>query len=317
MDWFAVAKIEPSLTHQPGRGVSTCVSGTHSGPRTLRSRTVNSRQDARLIFAPATKPANADGDVAAPALPGARVKMARCYCASRSCSRCLCTTSQEARSLTSVVRESALSSRPQPRTCKSPSPHSCCTPTSEQPKRTSDKEVVGSASSGPQLRSTPTCASDHGRQTRHQSTGGATVKRLLIDGGPFGDLGRCTRTTVAALHNRMPVIIDPDDCDAWLTAAGTTKPHALLQPFPAQLMWAVPVSKRRNSVENDDPAPIENNDSVRRSVAGTAERNNSCRVCVSGFDQPDAVGDALCATAMGGASICGRRASSSEYVRYC
>ena len=62
---------------------------------------------------------------------------------------------------------------------------------------------------------------------------------------------------VADLHNRMPVILDPDDYDAWLSAADTTIPQALLQPFPAQLLTAYPVSKRVNSPKNDDPSIIE------------------------------------------------------------
>jgi len=62
---------------------------------------------------------------------------------------------------------------------------------------------------------------------------------------------------VADLHNRMPVILDPDDYDAWLSAADTTIPQALLQPFPAQLLTAHPVSKRVNSPKNDDPSIIE------------------------------------------------------------
>jgi len=59
------------------------------------------------------------------------------------------------------------------------------------------------------------------------------------------------------LHDRMPVILDPNDWDAWLTAADTAIPQALLQPFPAQLMAAYPVSTRVNSVKNDDAAVIE------------------------------------------------------------
>jgi len=50
----------------------------------------------------------------------------------------------------------------------------------------------------------------------------------------------------------MPVILDPDDYDAWLTAADTVIPQAMLQPFPTQLMTAFPVSKRVNSPKNDD-----------------------------------------------------------------
>jgi len=56
----------------------------------------------------------------------------------------------------------------------------------------------------------------------------------------------------AEIHNRMPVILDRDDYDAWLTATDTAIPQAMLQPFPAQLMTAFPVSKRVNSPKNDD-----------------------------------------------------------------
>jgi putative SOS response-associated peptidase YedK len=62
---------------------------------------------------------------------------------------------------------------------------------------------------------------------------------------------------VAQIHDRMPVILDPDDYGAWLTAADTAIPQALLQPFPAQLMTAYPVSKRVNSAKNDDAAVME------------------------------------------------------------
>jgi len=58
---------------------------------------------------------------------------------------------------------------------------------------------------------------------------------------------------VADLHNRMPVILDPDDCDTWLTAADTAILQAMLQPFPAQLMQAYPVSTKVNSPKNDTP----------------------------------------------------------------
>jgi len=61
---------------------------------------------------------------------------------------------------------------------------------------------------------------------------------------------------VADLHNQMPVILDPDDYHAWLTAADTTIPQAMLQPFPAQLMTAFPVSKRVNSPKSDDAEVI-------------------------------------------------------------
>jgi putative SOS response-associated peptidase YedK len=57
----------------------------------------------------------------------------------------------------------------------------------------------------------------------------------------------------AALHDRMPVILEPDHWDAWLTAKDTSAPLAMLQPFPAQLMAAYPVSPKVGNVKNDTP----------------------------------------------------------------
>ncbi len=62
---------------------------------------------------------------------------------------------------------------------------------------------------------------------------------------------------VAQLYDRMPVILDPNDYEAWLNAADTAIPQALLQPFPAQLMTAYPVNKRVNNVKNDDAGVTE------------------------------------------------------------
>ena len=62
---------------------------------------------------------------------------------------------------------------------------------------------------------------------------------------------------VAELHNRMPAILEPEDYEAWLRAADTAIPQAMLRPFPSQLMQAYPVSKRVNSPKNDDAALIE------------------------------------------------------------
>jgi putative SOS response-associated peptidase YedK len=62
---------------------------------------------------------------------------------------------------------------------------------------------------------------------------------------------------LAELHDRMPVILDPDEWDAWLTANDAAILQAMLRPFPAQLMTAYPVSKRVGNVRNDDPSLIE------------------------------------------------------------
>ena len=58
----------------------------------------------------------------------------------------------------------------------------------------------------------------------------------------------------ALVHDRMPVILDPDSYDLWLDP-GTTDVAAafdLLKPYDARLMRRYPVSTRINHVANDD-----------------------------------------------------------------
>lgn len=60
---------------------------------------------------------------------------------------------------------------------------------------------------------------------------------------------------VAAVHDRMPVILDPSDFERWLdpeAADGRT----LLQPCPDEWLEAYEVSPRVNSPANDDPECI-------------------------------------------------------------
>ena len=60
---------------------------------------------------------------------------------------------------------------------------------------------------------------------------------------------------MAKLHNRMPVILDPADYDAWLDPAqGGTE---LLRPCPEEWLEVVPVSTRVNSPRNDDATIIQ------------------------------------------------------------
>ena len=63
---------------------------------------------------------------------------------------------------------------------------------------------------------------------------------------------------MAAIHDRMPVILCPDDYNAWLDPA-TDKDAAqvLLRPYPADEMTATPVSTLVNSPKNDVAACIE------------------------------------------------------------
>jgi len=56
---------------------------------------------------------------------------------------------------------------------------------------------------------------------------------------------------LADTHDRMPVILNPGDYDAWLNSGSTEAVLKLLRPFSAQ-MRAFPVSTRVNHVQNDD-----------------------------------------------------------------
>ena len=60
----------------------------------------------------------------------------------------------------------------------------------------------------------------------------------------------------AAVHDRMPVILDPDGYDLWLDPGMRDVRAAadLLKPYDARLMRCYPVSSRINHVANDDEA---------------------------------------------------------------
>ena len=62
-------------------------------------------------------------------------------------------------------------------------------------------------------------------------------------------------STVAPLHDRMPVVVAHDDFDAWLDVKGTT-PEALrelLQPAPADLFEAIEMDPKINDSKRDEP----------------------------------------------------------------
>lgn len=66
----------------------------------------------------------------------------------------------------------------------------------------------------------------------------------------------------AAVHDRMPVILDPDGYELWLDPGmqNVAAVADLLKPYDARLMRCYPVSTRLNSVANDDEecsAPVE------------------------------------------------------------
>ena len=60
---------------------------------------------------------------------------------------------------------------------------------------------------------------------------------------------------VAPVHDRMPVILAPDDYERWIDS-GQDQGHELLKPYPAAQLEAFPVSPRVNSPNNDDPECI-------------------------------------------------------------
>jgi len=58
----------------------------------------------------------------------------------------------------------------------------------------------------------------------------------------------------SAVHDRMPVILDPDSYDMWLDPGmqNVNAVSELLKPYDARLMRCYPVSSRVNHVGNDD-----------------------------------------------------------------
>ncbi len=66
----------------------------------------------------------------------------------------------------------------------------------------------------------------------------------------------------SAVHDRMPVIIDPDSYEIWLDPGmrDVTTASELLKPYDARPMRCYPISTRINHVANDDEecsAPVE------------------------------------------------------------
>lgn len=61
------------------------------------------------------------------------------------------------------------------------------------------------------------------------------------------------------VHDRMPVILRPEDYTLWLEGGPDAADDAevLLRPFPSEQLRADPVSTRVNSPQNDDPSCIE------------------------------------------------------------
>jgi putative SOS response-associated peptidase YedK len=65
--------------------------------------------------------------------------------------------------------------------------------------------------------------------------------------------------TLKAIHDRMPIIIPPEQFDLWLgdRDEDTKAATALIKPAPDDLLEAIPVSSGVNRVANDNPALTE------------------------------------------------------------
>jgi putative SOS response-associated peptidase YedK len=66
---------------------------------------------------------------------------------------------------------------------------------------------------------------------------------------------------LAELHDRMPVILDPETWPLWLgeRSADPEQLKALLKPYPAEDMAVWSVDRRVGNVKNKDPSLIEPN----------------------------------------------------------
>lgn len=81
---------------------------------------------------------------------------------------------------------------------------------------------------------------------------------------PNGTMVRtCTIVTtepnelIEPVHNRMPVILPPEEYETWLDPkAEVEELLSLLKPYPAEKMKSYPVSTRVNSPANNDPELI-------------------------------------------------------------
>lgn len=98
----------------------------------------------------------------------------------------------------------------------------------------------------------------------HRTDGGLIVLgglyQTVADGAPrFTILTTRPNRLVAAVHDRMPLVVPPARIDDWLIGEA---PHVvdLIAAAPENALIATPVSKRVNSVKNDDPGcllPVE------------------------------------------------------------
>ena len=87
-------------------------------------------------------------------------------------------------------------------------------------------------------------------ETYHDPSGGEIDTAAIVTTDANG--------TLSGVHDRMPVILSPDDIEAWLDVRDERADvMRLVRPCPDDWLDVVPVSSRVNKVENDDPGLLE------------------------------------------------------------
>jgi hypothetical protein len=91
------------------------------------------------------------------------------------------------------------------------------------------------------------CSRSRGLWDGWKDSSGRWVKTCSI-------LTTTPNAVTSAMHDRMPVILDPNSYDLWLDPGmqNVAAISELLKPYDARLMRCYPVSTRINHVANDD-----------------------------------------------------------------
>jgi putative SOS response-associated peptidase YedK len=72
----------------------------------------------------------------------------------------------------------------------------------------------------------------------------------------FSIITTAANELMKAIHDRMPVILTPENEETWLKSNDPREIRELLHPFEPEKMQAYEVSKLVNSPRNDDPALV-------------------------------------------------------------
>jgi putative SOS response-associated peptidase YedK len=95
----------------------------------------------------------------------------------------------------------------------------------------------------------------------HRKDGGLLLMAGMFErdrsGLRFTILTTAANDLIAPVHDRMPVILAPEQVDTWLGRTPLPKLRKLLAPAPADWLVATEVSPRVNSVKNDDAACLD------------------------------------------------------------